>query len=521
MAETVKKISPEDILDIVIRRRWFIIVPLILCLVAGIVEAIVLPKIYMAETLILVEPQRVPTNYVQSIVSQDIDSRISTISQQILSRTNMEKIINEFDLYAGPENAGMYMEDKIASMRSRINVNVTRGRARESADTFSISFRDREPDKVMKIVNTLASYFIDENLKAREAQAIGTSDFLDSELETMRRRLENVEETLKNFRKEYMGELPEQLDSNLRVLDRLQEQMLERQVSLRDAKNRLAALEKPSAEQFLIQNSGGTVVSVPREEDELTRLRAELAELKMRYTERHPDILRLTALIAEREAEELKAAQSQQPAPVRPSRNPAVIRQKSEIINEINKINKEIADQQAEIIVYQKRVENTPKREQELLTLQRDYANIQQSYSSLLNRRLEAEIAVNMEKKQKGEQFRILDPARLPQKPVAPNMQMLFLIFIGAGLGIGGGIVFLLEYLDTSFKKPEDIEETLNLNVLGAVPPILLPREVRAKRINLTLSAASVMVSLVLLAGFAVLTFKGVDQTLAFLKKII
>ena len=139
--------------------------------------------------------------------------------------------------------------------------------------------------------------------------------------------------------------------------------------------------------------------------------------------------------------------------------------QYTEITQEMRRLEADIADTKRQIDIYQKRVENTPKREQELLSLRRDYQNIQTTYDSLLERKLESEIAVNMERKQKGEQFRILDPAKQPQKPVKPDMQKLFIMVVGAGLAIGGGIIFLLEYLDNSFKRPEDIEAELDLPV--------------------------------------------------------
>ncbi|OQY07334.1 MAG: hypothetical protein B6I22_03160, partial [Desulfobacteraceae bacterium 4572_123] len=159
-----------------------------------------------------------------------------------MSRSNLEKIVTEFNFFSGPQYNKMYLEDKIRNIRKRIEVNVTRGR-RGGGDSFSILFRGEQPERVMKVANALATYVINENLKVREAQAVGTSNFLDSELTTMRQRLEAVEEALKKYRKQYMGELPEQLETNLNILDRLQVQIGEREESLRNAKNRMALIE--------------------------------------------------------------------------------------------------------------------------------------------------------------------------------------------------------------------------------------------------------------------------------------
>ena len=160
------------------------------------------------------------------------------------------------------------------------------------------------------------------------------------------------------------------------------------------------------------------------------------------------------------------------------------------------------------------KLDRTPKHEQELQTLQRDYKNIQESYDSLLNRKLEAEIAVNMEKKQKGEQFSIIDPARLPEKPVSPNMKRLFLMVLAAGLGAGAGLVMLLDFFDSSLRKPEHFEADLGVPVLATVPKIYQVRDVRRKTLNRVLTVISLFVACCLLAGFAVLVFKGVEPVM-------
>ncbi len=490
-AETIK---PEQIIEIILRQRWYIIIPFCLSMMAGIYFALTLPKVYSASTLILLQPQRVPANYVQSIVSVDLDSRINTLSQQILSRTNLEKIIHEFQLYSGPNFEKMFMEDKIGSMRKKIIVDVTS--TRRNTNAFSISFKGKNPEKTMKVTNALANYFIGENLKTREAQAMGTSDFLNDELSIMRKRLEEVEQALKDYREKYMGGLPEQLESNLRILDRMQEQLGERRQNLADAKNRLIEIENGISQAQSLQPTGeiGTGDTL-----NLDQLNAQLKQLKTRYTDQHPDIIRLKERIADLEKE------PKVPVHNRPVHN----RQMEDIKREIKTLEGDILAIQKQINIYENSVEETPKREQELLSLRRDYDNINENYNSLLERKLEAELAVNLEKKQQGEQFRILDPAKMPQRPSEPDMKKLFMIFIAAGLGIGGGLVFLLEYLDTSFRKADDIESYLDLPVLATVPVVLHPQNVRMKRLNQALSIFSVIMAIVLLAGFTLVSLKG------------
>lgn len=526
MANEPIPMDPKFIIDIIIRRRWIVIIPFLLAMIAGIVLAIKLPKIYEASTLILIQPQKVPEQYVQSLVTTDPGERINTLSQQILSRTNLEKIIGEFNLYQGPEFKNLYTEDKIENLRKNITVTVSNDKRREN-DAFSITYQGKDPEKVMRITNTLATFFIDENLRLREAQAVGTSDFLDDELQSMKIRLEEVEAQLKHYRETNMGELPEQLDSNLRILDRLQEHLGEVHQGLSDAKIRLTALLN---EINASKTQPATVVIGQGNREEPTgivQMKALLESMLTRYTERHPDVVRLKARIQEMEKQAQQAGSADQDGKSgdkvagQPPLSPEYRAQRNEITQEIARLEADIADTKNQIGIYQRRVENTPKREQELLSLRRDYQNIQTTYDSLLARKLESEIAVNMERKQKGEQFRVVDTARLPEKPVKPDMKKLFIMVVGAGLAVGGGILFLLEYLDQSFKRPEDIESQLNLPVLCTVPQ-LVGRKARIwKKVEIFCCAGVGALSLGLLACFAALSLKGVDQTLAVVNKFI
>jgi len=295
------QIKPDQILDIILRGKWIIIIPLCISLTIGLYMTLTANKTYEASTLILVQAQRVPTNYVRSVVTSTISQRISTISQQILSRSNLEKIIDQFGLY---EDAGaMYLEDKIEGMRKRITV--TLGRARRGAESFTISFKGSDPQRVMRIANTIASYFMDENLKVREAQAIGTSEFLDSELGKTRKRLEEREQTLAAYRSKYLGGLPDELDSNLRTLDRLQQQLVAKNTILREMKNSLNMLEtqiaqsKEMASQTFDDQFGGfdfeegDSFGNSENESKLAAARKQYNNLLLRYTERHPDVAKL------------------------------------------------------------------------------------------------------------------------------------------------------------------------------------------------------------------------------------
>lgn len=507
-----------SMLRVLSRRRWWIIAPLALSLITGIILTLKLPKLYEASTLILVQRQRVPDKYVQPVVASDLEQRISTISQQILSRSNLEKMIERFNLFAGEEFKNVLLDDKIQDLRKRITVEVSRSRRDREADAFTITFRDRDASTAMRVANGLATHFIDENLKVRETQALGTSDFLESELESTRKRLEELEKELKDYRARYMGELPEQLETNLRVLDRLNAQLNEKEQSLRSARVNLAALLEA-------ENLARQAVVVPpaqpaptgRETEEtmsLPQLRERLAALLASYTENHPDVVRVKNRIAKLEAAgagEASPAGSAPPAPVLSTAEAERMRQKTILEGVIRNLEGDIARLHREIRDYQAKVDAAPRREQELLTLKRDYELIRSSYNSLLNRKLEADIAVNMERKQKGEQFQILDPARLPEKPTAPDLRRIFAITLVAAFALAGGLVFLLEMTDTSIRKPREAEEKFGLPVLAAVSWIEGHRERTLRVLQNTATTASVLLIAVLTAGFALLVFAPSD----------
>lgn len=492
-------LDPKFWVDIISRRRWLIIIPLLISGIVGLYFALTLPKQYTATTLIAVQSQRVPRDYVQSLVTEDITSRITTLRQEILSRTNLEKIISQFNLFSEPKQQNMFMEDKVAQLQQRITISIGRSSPRDRrANSFWITYEGSSPEQVSAITNTLASLFIDENLKIREAQALGTSDFLQQELSSMKDRLEQTETALRNYRFQHMGELPDQLDSNLRILDRLQRELADKEESLRDAKMRLVALnEQPLNEDRRNFRDYGKL--------SFDQLQAELTSLQSRYTDKHPDIILLKQLIAE--------AQSGNPQ----RESEAII----ETRNEIVELEEDIKNIHNQIATYNRRVENAPQREADLLSLKRNYNNMRASYKDLLDRKLEAEIAVNMELKQKGEQFRIIDPARTPARPTLPDIQKLLGIALATGLGVGAGLCLVLEYLTPVFRRPDEIEAFLGIPLIATIPAIYSRKKKVARWLNNTMAITVSGVACLTYAMFGVLLLSGEDALKPILKYIL
>lgn len=570
MDETSQKLAKIDYyVKLVLKRRWLVIIPFCLAMMVGIYLAITLPKVYRASSLIMVVPKTVPDDFVPSLQATDTQERINTIKQQILSRSNLEKIINDFDIYSEPEFRHLYLEDKVDLLRRRVHVNVTK--SGRGVDSFRIAFRGERPRKVAAVANALANRFIDESISVIMEEVLETNQFLEGELDDLREELQTIEARIQNYRRENMGELPEQLDSNLRTIDRLQLQLSEEQATLRESRNRLAELDvrisglrAPTPVAVSNGDGGpaenGEILDPTAPPAELVAARQKLKEMMGRYTEKHPDIIQMKTVVAEMEAayrdrlEELArqapaptdaspppgenavAAQGAEDAP--PVQAPKAIRNSSEInayqqarlelLAQRETTRKEIAQTlqdirkiESQIEVYQEKVEKASKHEIRLLELQRNYDNLQGSYKSLLERKLESDIAVNLEKKQKGQSFKVIDQAKVPQRPFSPNMKKLLAFCVAAGLGIGGGVIFLLDLLDRSLKIPQDAERQLGVPILATVPRIIRPRDRFRHRINQAMSFLFAVMGLGLLSLLALMSLRGVEQTLDVARKIM
>ena len=481
-----KTYKPEDILLILRRRFWLLLVPFALVSAGTATFARYLPDIFRSDTLILVVPQRVPESYVRSTVTTRIEDRLQSIAQQILSRTRLERIIQDFNLYAEERRTGI-MEDIVEEMRKDVNIQVVKG------DAFRVSYTGENARTVMRVTDRLASLFIEENLRDREVLAEGTNQFLEAQLEDSRRRLVETEKKLESYRKQFAGQLPSQLESNLQVLSNTQLQVSAVVESMNRDRDRhlmlerqLADLENPNVDTPVVMpvapanpQADGTLAGGTAAQ-QLGSAKAALTQLQLRLKSDHPDVLRIKRIIADLQ---LKADAEAADAPVSPDNVPLspaeLVRRKriADLRAEFEQLNRQIAAEQAEekrlrqvATGYQQRVELTPTRESEMTELTRDYTTLQAQYISLLSKKEESQISANLEHRQIGEQFKLLDPARLSERPTSPNRQQINAFGMVAGVGIGIALIVLFEMRDTSFKTDEDIVSVLGLPVLAVVP---------------------------------------------------
>jgi polysaccharide chain length determinant protein (PEP-CTERM system associated) len=484
---TQRLLNTHDLLEIGLRRKWYIIVPLVVSIPISFGVYKYIPKVYRATTLILAQPQSVPENYVQPSITDTAINQLNTIGQEIMSRNRLEKVIREFNLYANLRKE-VSMEEKVETMRKAIEVKVKEEKKERTRNSFTISFEGEEPKTVMMVTNKLASLVIEENLKVRELQAGGTSQFIKKELLTMEDRLKRKEQEIRLFREKNMGQLPQQLDANLRILEQLQQQLRTISEKIRAAQDRtiifqgqLEQLNRLEPKGDFLPNQGP--LNTPPTRDPVTQLNAlrrELASIQTRMKETHPDVIDLKKKIAvlEPQVEDREDGEGivvkNLPPPRLDSDTERFYRQLTEQYNSALLEAKRLAEEEKglkeQISLYQSRIEDTPKREQELVLLTRDYDLLKTKYQSLLDKNLQAQMAENLERKQEGEQFRILDLAVLPEKPIKPNRNKILLVGGLLGIALGFGLTWFRESLDQSFRTVSDLEEDLGIPVLATIP---------------------------------------------------
>ena len=474
-----KQYSFVTLLQILRRRKWLVAIPTVLIAAGGLLWVRQLPNTYRSETLILVVPQRVPESYVRSTVTARIEDRLQAISQQIMSRTRLEQIVQDFNLYRRERAEQKLMEDIVERMRTKdIGIDIVKG------DAFRVSYTAGDPRTAMRVTERLASLFIDESLRDREVLAEGTNQFLATQLDEARRQLVLNEKKLEEYQRLHNGELPSQMAANLQgihntemALQSIGESLnrdRERRLLLERAVTDIIEAEAPVAGDSKPSEMAQTLA------DELRLAEQSLLAVELKLKPEHPDVRRLRRNVDELkkrvEAQQLEGTLSSKPrAPV--TMDHAKRKRLTDAKAELENLDRQLVAKIAEegrlrnaLGTYQARIEAAPAREAELAAITRDYETLQQSYRGLLQKKEESQISANLEKRQIGEQFKILDPARMPEKPASPDRPRLYLIAIVAALGIGLAAAATAEYFDRSLRSEADVRAALNLMVLATVP---------------------------------------------------
>ena len=491
----------QDYLQIFSKRKLIIIITCISVFLVASVYVVMTPKQYKSTTTILTISQKVPENFVRSTVTVGTGDRLATIRQLITSRTRLKRVMEDVGLFAQARKEG-FEEEAIGGMSRRIDIEVAEdprmgGRPQTESEAFSISFLHEDPTMAMLTASRLASLFIEENLKLREKQAVGTSEFLESQLRETKAKLEAQEEKVRRYKMHYSGGLPEELQTNLNNIGRLQQQEFALAAEIRDSVNRkitlqtqLSMLERGS--QAILHDDGK--VEVDTSEDSATVLarelnlrRSQLAELSAKYTDKYPDVVRLRGQVEELEKklaeipmslrsskdDEKSVSKSRSSLPLTGGGREEHRSLKTQILSmdtEINALKRERETIRRNIFILQAKVDQAPRRDQELITLTRDYDNLKSQYNELLRKKSDADISQDLEMRQKGDQYQILDPANLPKKHFKPDLIKIFgLAFIMAtALGFGGAIG--LEKMDLSLRGVTDFKYFFDIPILASIP---------------------------------------------------
>lgn len=482
----------SDYLDILRRRKWGIIIPICILFLIAFILVLLLPPIYRSTSTILIEEQDIPADFVKTTVTGFAEQRLQTLNQRIMSSTKLLEIINRFGLY-NDLRSKLTTEEIVDIMRKDINLttisaDVTDPRRGGSPSpvtiAFTLSYDGKNSQVVQQVANVLASLFLEENLKVREERASGASRFLEEEMKTVQTSLADVDAKIAKFKQQHVNELPELLQVNITSLDRVEYNMEGLRQQLRSLKEKEGYLQS----QLLAVPTD----AANQDRELLKNLKANLVQLQSKFSDKHPDVKKMKSEIAELEKRldvtPARAGNSNDKgfSPLNQPDNPAYVNLASQLMSvrsEIDSIQRQINDKGKERSDYQRRLATSPKVEEAYKALLSERNNLQLKFDDLMKKTMEARVAQGLEKEQMGERFTIIDPARLPERPVKPNRPAILLIGIFLGIAAGVGTASLQEFNDQSVKNPKILTALTGLPVLITVPEIITEKDILQRKI--------------------------------------
>jgi len=507
--EQYKKIRIEDFITIVKRRRMGFIVSSLAVFLCSVLVVLLLEPVYRSTATILIEEQEIPREYVMATVTSYAEQRLQAINQRIMSSSRLLDIIKQFDLYA-EKRKGLTNEEIIDDMRTKDIqfktitadvVNRRTGQPTEATIAFAVSYEGKSPLVVQQIANVLASLYLEENIKVTGQQSSAATKFLEDEMKSVQVDLEALERKISVYKEKNAYALPELLHFNLQTLDwseRNYDQLKDQFRSLREKESYLKTQLATMAPDVLNQDK-----------DQLRQLRVALVGLRARYSDEYPDVIKVRAEIAELE-KKLQAMGGQQETPEKPD-NPAYIGLSSELASiqsEIKSYEQQIKALDEKRNLYRQRLQQYPKVDEGYKNLMVERNNTQAKYDDLMKKFMDAKVAHGLEKEQMGERFTLIEPPRLPEKPIRPNRPVILLLGLILGLGTGIGTVALKEASDNSARRAEDLTKAFPFPVLAEIPELITKEDeqLRRKRLIAIVGTAAVcMVIIVLVIHFFVI----------------
>jgi polysaccharide chain length determinant protein (PEP-CTERM system associated) len=512
-------------LDVARRRHMHFLIPLLVGWLVVWGAGWILPPRYESTTLILVEQPSMPSNYVTPNVSEDLQDRLQSITQQILSRTRLLSIIDRLRLYGEGRNQGT-PDEKVDLMRKDIDIALVQREDKKGITGFTITYKGKNPQIAQQVTGELTDLFIDENLKARQQHSEDTTSFMESQLTNASASLAEQEAKVRDYEAKHEGDLPSQQASNLQILSGLQAQLQSEQDALNNAKQQGVYFQALIGQYRALSAASGAgdggPTTLPAIDQQLDTLKSKLANLRSHYTDRHPDIQSLKDEIArtEKMRDQLFAGSKDNgkdgghagEAPVtrdmsNPTQNQAILQLESQQqANKLEIANREraIVSLNARIDEYQARLNSEPARAQELADLTRGYDQSKANYDDLLKKENDSSMATNMERMQQGERFTMLDPPSLPTRPTSPDRLKLCGIGLGVGLALGLIVVIGFEFMDDRMHNEKEIKALLPVAIISEIPEIATPSDERTRKRRMAFGwAMAALVFVTILAGSA------------------
>ncbi|MBW2072741.1 MAG: chain-length determining protein [Deltaproteobacteria bacterium] len=503
MEQNIKTL--DDYLDILKRRKWSLLLPAFAIVLLAAVVALVLPPIYQSTSTILIEAQEIPPEFVKTTVTSFAEQRLQTINQRIMSYSRLLEIINRFNLY--PElRKKKTTEEIVDKMRKDVKMETISAEVKDRRSrkenlatiAFTLSYEGKDPEKVYQVANVLASLYLEENLRVREQQALGTSQFLQEEMKQVRVHLTELEAAIASFKEKHINELPELLQVNIQSLERTEQTIAQLEEQVRALRKQETYLQS--------QLAGMSPGLLKGDLERLQDLKVQLVHLKSRFSEQYPSVKKVRAEIAQLEsrlqsstAGGSQGQSSYQAADASQPDNPAYITLQAQLTTtrtDINSLKRQVEDLQKRRLEYNRRIEATPMVEKAYKALLIERDNTQAKYNDLMRKYMEADVAHGLEKEQKGERFTIIDTARLPEKPIKPNRLVILLVGVVLGMGAGVGTAALREFGDHSVRSAESLSLATSFPVLAVIPDIVTRKDIlrrRARRAALAVTVVLVM----------------------------
>jgi len=485
---TNREMTMQDYTAMFRRRATIILIPALLAPLAGFLISYAFPAKYTSQSVVLIEQQKVPESMVQPVVSSDITARVSTLQQQVLAESKLRPLVQRVFPGRNPADVGAMIDSIRANMAvepvpSDLLSIGSPGKSKKPNTSpfpgFYVKYTAPNAREAQLVCNELTTLLVDENSKQIADAAAGTSEVLNRGIEDAKNNLDSMDAKLAEFKKQYVGQLPGDEDSNLKILTGLNSQLESNTQTLNRAQQDKAYTDSMLSQQLAAWKSSQNSTNPETLQKQLSDLQSQLLQLKSKYTDDHPDVIKTKADIdgvkkkladinkdsAESTQDSSEKGSATEPADIRQLR--LQLHQYGELITAATRDQKRL---QQEISVYQGRISLSPAVEEQYKQLTRDYDNAQKGYEDLLSKKSSADLTVKMNNQAVGERMFPLNPADLPDHPSFPNRLLFALGGLGAGLAVGMGISLLLELKDNSIRNERDAEAVLELPTLIAVP---------------------------------------------------